>query len=97
MENDLNVVLAEICAEFNRQREEIAFLRSMALERFAASAYASTRPKPCLSDPEKFGGNIHKFDTWLSSIRAKLQVDGAAIGDSIVQFYYVYLNLESQV
>ncbi|QSZ33865.1 hypothetical protein DSL72_005438 [Monilinia vaccinii-corymbosi] len=97
MENDLNVVLAEIRTELNRQREEIAFLRSMALERFAAPAHASTRPKPCLPDPEKFGGNTHKFDTWLPSIRAKLQVDGAAIGDSTAQFYYVYLNLESQV
>ena len=33
----------------------------------------------------------------MPSIRAKLRVDGLAIGDSITQFYYVYLNLEPSV
>lgn len=56
-----------------------------------------SRPKTVLPDPEKFNGSAHRFDTWLPSIRAKLRVDGAAIGDSIAQFYYVYLNLESNV
>jgi Retrotransposon gag protein len=56
-----------------------------------------SRPKPSLPDPEKFNGQSHKFNTWLPSIKAKLQVDGAAIGDSVAQFYYVFLNLESHV
>jgi len=40
---------------------------------------------------EVFAGETakQKFDTWLPSIRAKLRVDGAAIGDSVAQFYYV--------
>jgi hypothetical protein len=50
-----------------------------------------------LPDPEKFNGQTHKYDTWLPSIKAKLRVDGIAIGDTIAQFYYVYLNLESHV
>jgi len=33
----------------------------------------------------------------LPEIKAKLQVDGEAIRDSIAQFYYVYGNLESSV
>ena len=37
------------------------------------------------------------FDSWLPSIKVKLHVDGEAIGDAMAQFYYVYLNLESQV
>ncbi|KAL4972653.1 hypothetical protein BDW66DRAFT_143834 [Aspergillus desertorum] len=53
------------------------------------------RPKPVLPDPEKFSGQALKFDTWLSAIRAKLRVDGQAIGDAIAQFYYVYLNHSS--
>lgn len=56
-----------------------------------------SRPRTVLPDPEKFNGSAHRFDTWLPSIRAKLRVDGLAIGDSIAQFYYVYLNLESNV
>jgi hypothetical protein len=39
----------------------------------------------------------HKYDTWLPSIKAKLRVDGKAIGDPVAQFYYVYLNLDSHV
>ena len=74
--------------EIQRQRDELSTLRSQRL---------ATRPKPCLPDPEKFSGQTHKFDTWLPSIRAKLRVDGEAIGDAIAQFYYVYLNLDSHV
>jgi len=68
---------------------EIQFLRS--------TTTTPSRPKPSLPDPEKFNGYPPKFDTWLPSIKAKLRVDGAAIGDTIAQFYYVYLNLDSSV
>jgi hypothetical protein len=54
-------------------------------------------PKPSLPDPEKFNGQAHKFDTWLPSIKAKLRVDGPAIGDTVAQFYYIYLNIKSHV
>jgi hypothetical protein len=60
-------------------------------------AAKTSRPKASLPDPEKFNGQSYKFDTWLSSIKAKLRVDGDAISDSTAQFYYVYLNLESHV
>ncbi|RHZ43488.1 uncharacterized protein CDV56_100206, partial [Aspergillus thermomutatus] len=46
------------------------------------------RPKPSLPDPEKFAGQSLKFDTWLPSIKAKLKIDGEAIGDAKAQFYY---------
>lgn len=81
----------EMRAELNRQRDEIVFLRNVISTRQPA------KPKPSLPDPEKFTGQAHKFDTWLPSIRAKLRVDGAAIGDDTAQFYYVYLNLDSHV
>jgi hypothetical protein len=55
------------------------------------------KPKASLPDLEKFNGQSHKYDTWLSSIKAKLQVDGIAIGDTTTQFYYVYLNLDLYV
>ena len=59
--------------------------------------HSMSRPKPSLPDPEKFNGQAHKFDTWLPSIKAKLRVDGPAIGDTVAQFYYVYLNFGSSV
>ena len=77
--------------ELNRHRDEITFLRNVITSR------PTSKPKPSLPDPEKFTGQAHKFDTWLPSIRAKLKVDGAAIGDDTAQFYYVYLNLDSHV
>lgn len=55
-----------------------------------------SRPKACLPEPEKFNGTPTKWDTWLPSIEAKLLVDADSIGNATAQFYYVYLNLESQ-
>ena len=63
-----------------------------------ALAVQPTR-SPCLKlpNPEKFASQTYKFDTWLPSIKAKLRLDGTAIGDATAQFYYVYLNLDSSV
>jgi len=83
--------LAELQAELQRQRDEITFLRSI------VSSRTSAKPKASLPDPEKFNGQAYKLDTWLPSIKAKLRVDGDAIGDATAQFYYVYLNLDSHV
>jgi hypothetical protein len=77
--------IATLQSQTAQLQSEIQFLRS------------SSRPKPSLPDPEKFNGQSHKFDTWLPSIKAKLRVDNKAIGDSVAQFYYVFLNLESHV
>jgi Retrotransposon gag protein len=82
----LRAAVAELQAEVRRQRDEILLLRSI-----------KPKPKSSLPDPEKFSGQPHKFDTWLPSIKAKLRVDGEAIGDTVAQFYYVYLNLESHI
>jgi hypothetical protein len=58
---------------------------------------AKSSQKSKLPDPEKFAGSTYRFDTWLLSIKAKLSIDRSAIGDSIAQFYYIYLNLEFSV
>jgi hypothetical protein len=76
---------SQVQREFDGLRSEIATLRAKNIQ------------KSKLPDPEKFAGSTYKFDTWLPSIKAKLRIDGPAIGDSIAQFYYVYLNLESSV
>ena len=84
-----SVDFANLVAEMQQQRAEIDALR-------AASAVAR-RPRPVLPDPDKFNGSLQRFDTWLPSIKAKLLVDGDAIGDSVARFYFVYLNLEAHV
>ncbi|SRR6266487_1860073 len=85
----------QVQREFDQLRVEITTLRTALAQ--AQSTRASAKPKASLPDPEKFAGSSYKFDTWLPSIRAKLRVDGTAIGDATAQFYYVYLNLDSSV
>ena len=82
----LQAAVAELQAEVWRQHDEILLLRSV-----------KPKPKPSLPDPKKYNGQSYKYDTWLPSIKAKLQVDGEAIGDAVAQFYYVYLNLKSHI
>jgi hypothetical protein len=82
--------------EFDQLRAEITTLR-VALAAAQAQAQLAIRPRPRLPDPEKFTSSSYKFDTWLPSIKAKLLVDGTAIGDATAQFYYVYLNLKSSI
>lgn len=83
---ELQTELKKTQEEVKRQRDELQRLQT-----------TKPRPKPSLPDPEKFTGQQYKFDTWLPSIKAKLRVDGDAIGDDVAQFYYVYLNLDSRV
>ena len=40
------------------------------------------RLKPSLLNLKKFNGKTYKFDIWFPVIRAKLCIDGPAIGDS---------------
>jgi hypothetical protein len=88
--------IAELQAEVQRQAE---LLQQQSNELLLLRTRPSTnaKPKSSLPHPEKFNGQVHKFDTWLPSIKAKLRVDCEAIGDATAQFYYVYLNLESHV
>jgi hypothetical protein len=88
--------IAELQAEVQRQAE---LLQQQSNELLLLRTRPSTnaKPKSSLPHPEKFNGQVHKFDTWLPSIKAKLRVDSEAIGDATAQFYYVYLNLESHV
>lgn len=81
--------ISTLQTEVQRQHDEITQLR--------ARLATAPRPRHCLPEPEKFNGQSFKFDTWLPSIKAKLRVDNSAIGDEAAQFYYVFLNLESNV
>jgi Retrotransposon gag protein len=83
----------QVQREFDQLRAEVTTLRTALAQ--AQSTKTSSSPK--LPDPEKFAGQTYKFDTWLPSIKAKLRIDGTAIGDATAQFYYVYLNLDSSV
>jgi hypothetical protein len=90
----MDQIRADFSATIASLRAEIEHLRERDRQR---DNHQYHRPKPSLPDPEKFAGNSVKFDTWDAAIRAKLAIDGPAIGDATAQFYYVYLNLDSKV
>ncbi|KAJ5124612.1 uncharacterized protein N7515_008437 [Penicillium bovifimosum] len=84
-------------AQIQSLRDDLQRVQSQTEQIQHRSSSSSKRPKPSLPNPEKFTGAMVKYDTWDAAIRAKLAIDGPAIGDSTAQFYYVYMNLSSQV
>ena len=90
LQHDFQAAITELQAQIQQQNAKIIVLQSREVR-------PVQKPKPSLPDPEKFNGQPYKFDTWLPSIKAKLRIDSTAIGDAVAQFYYVYLNLDSQV
>ena len=57
----------------------------------------SPRPRQVLPEPDRFSGRVKDWDAWALTMRAKLRVDGAAIGDENAQFYYVYSSLGTNI
>jgi hypothetical protein len=55
------------------------------------------QPRQVLPEPERFSGRVKDWDTWSTTMRAKLRVDGKAIGDASAQLYYVYSSLKPSV
>lgn len=53
---------------------------------------SSIRPRQVLPDVELLQGSAD-LDEWLVSMRAKLRIDGVAIGDEYAHFHYVYSRL----
>src|SRR6516162_2324756 len=85
---------AQFGATIQELKHEVAALE---LELQVLRDRPTPRPKPVLPDPDKFNGQAYRLDIWLLLIRAKLEIDGAAIGPLKAQFFYVYSNLESAV
>lgn len=80
---------------FQHQEQRIATLEAQLAALLAARQHS--RPRPILPDPEKFTGAT-RYDTWLPLIKAKLDVDGEAIGGSDkAHFWYVYGNLDTKI
>ena len=90
-----------IRAEFNQLLQTTVSNFRVEITRLEAELRAartpSTRPKPSLPDTKQFAGKQYNWDTWNTSIKAKLRVDGELIGNTEAQFWYVYEALESHV
>ena len=55
------------------------------------------RARQVFPEPDRFTGRTKDWDTWLITMRAKLQIDGDAIGGDEVKFYYIYSSLGAKV
>jgi len=59
----------------------------------ASSEAADPSPRrQALPHPDKLAGSVD-IDSWFVSMRAKLRVDGEALGDGYARFHYVYSRL----
>lgn len=56
-----------------------------------------TKGKQVLPGVREFSGKAKDWDVWSMSMKAKLRVDGAAIGNKEAQFFYVYSSLSTKV
>ena len=82
--NQREVQLLAIVEELRVQVQELRQQRTM-------------KARQVLLEPDHFMGRTKDWDTWSMTIRAKLQIDGDAIGGSEAQFYYVYSSLGAKV
>jgi len=57
----------------------------------------TTRPRQVLPEPDRFSGRAKDWDAWALAMKAKLKVDGHAIGDENAQFYFVYSSLDTNI
>lgn len=57
----------------------------------------TTKTRQVLPEPDRFTGRTKDWDTWSMAMRAKLRIDGDAIGGNEAQFYYVYSSLGAKV
>jgi retrotransposon gag protein len=78
-------------ADIQALRAEVTSLRAQLDSR------PPRRPKPQLPDPDKFTGTPLTWDTWLPLIKAKLRIDGDAIGGPEARFFYLYGRLDGKV
>jgi hypothetical protein len=61
------------------------------------STTTAVRPKPCLPNPDKFDGkDLALFPQFEGLLRAKLQVDGPAIGGEYEKVWYGFGRLSSE-
>lgn len=101
---------AQVEAEISAQNTKIATLESLLLQAIANTpkVSSSSRPKPCLPDPDKLGAQL-QYDTFGPEIEVKIEIDCEAITNVPFSeldssetahktlFFYVYNRLESKI
>ena len=80
-------------------REQLAQTDARASQALHTVVPTSSQPRPRmrLPDPPKFDGKQHRHRIWQPQMKAKLEVDGEAIGNDMAKFFYTYDRLEPTV
>jgi hypothetical protein len=95
LQAEFQALRAGLHQEIQSLQNEIQTLR--ATLSIIANTTTTTRPRAVLPIPTKFDGKQYRFKTWLPTIKAKIAVDGQAIGDETAKFYFVWDNLEPSI
>jgi hypothetical protein len=85
-------------ATANQQEAQLlAMMQELRMQVQELQQQRATRVRQVLPEPDHFTGRTRDWDTWSMTIRAKLRIDGDAIGSNEAQFYYVYSSLGARV
>ncbi|KAH0434379.1 pol-like protein [Colletotrichum camelliae] len=80
-----------------REAQLFSMIESLQQQIDALKTERTARPRQVLPTCAKFNGRSSDWDTWILAMKAKLKVDGLAIGNDDSQLYYVYSSLDSNV
>ncbi|KAF2785461.1 hypothetical protein K505DRAFT_192711, partial [Melanomma pulvis-pyrius CBS 109.77] len=58
---------------------------------------AFERTQPVLPTPPRFEGDRFRFKAWLSTIKAKMEVDGHTMRHDFARFHYVWSCIDPKI
>jgi hypothetical protein len=94
-ESQLLAIVEELRTQVQQLQQRTITLRTQV--QVLQQRPTTTRPRQALPEPSNFVGRSKDWDTWSMAMRAKLRIDGGAIGSNEAQFFYVYNSLDSKV
>jgi hypothetical protein len=93
-ESQLLAIVEELRTQVQQLQQRTITLRTQVQ---VLQQRSTTRARQVLPAPDNFTGRTKDWDTWSMAMRAKLRIDGEAVGGSEAQFFYVYNSLEPKV
>jgi len=93
-ESQLLAIVEELRTQVQQLQQRTITLRTQVQ---VLQQRSTTRARQVLPEPDNFTGRAKDWDIWSMAMRAKLRIDGEAIGSNEAQFFYVYNSLEPKV
>ena len=81
----------------SREAQLLAMVEELRTQVQELRQQRAPKTRQVLPETDRFTGRTKEWDTWSMTMRAKLRIDGEAIGDNEAQFFYVYSSLNAKV